>query len=257
MHTVTSADGTTIAYDRTGDGPPVILVGGAVGARPREAGLAQQLAPEFTAVNYDRRGRGDSGDAATYAVEREVEDLAALVQELGGSVCAYGTSSGATLVLQAALRGVPFTKIALWETIVEADGRRPVPDGYVAHVRELVAHDQRGDAVEYFMTAAAGLPPEFVAPMRQLPMWAGMEAIAHTIAYDGELVQDFSAADDRLRALDVPALVLDGGQVPHLTAGSEALAGTLPRATRKTLDGQPHNVADEAIAPALAEFFRG
>jgi pimeloyl-ACP methyl ester carboxylesterase len=152
---------------------------------------------------------------------------------------------------------VPFRKIALWETIVEANGRPPVPDGYVEHVRELVASDRRGDAVEYFMTAAAGLPPEFVAPMRQMPMWPGMEAIAHTIAYDGEVVQDFSAGDERLRSLDVPALLLDGGTIPHLTANAEALAAALPNARRQTLDGQPHNVADDAIAPAMAAFFAG
>jgi len=255
MHTVTSADGTTIAYDTSGDGPPVLLVGGAVGSRPREAGLAALLAPSLAGVNYDRRGRGDSGDAPGYAVEREVEDLAALVDALGGSAYAYGTSSGGTLVLEAALQGVPFTKVALWEPILEANGRRPVPEEYVAHVRELVASGRRGDAVEYFMTTAAGLPPEFVAPMRQMPMWPGMEAIAHTIAYDGILVEGFSATDERLRSLDVPALVLDGGQVPHLTGGADALAETLPDSRRQTLDGQPHNVADEAMAPALVAFF--
>ena len=256
MTTLTSADGTTIAFDRTGDGPPVILVGGALSNRFADAQLAELLAPQFTVITYDRRGRGDSGDGAAYAVDCEIEDLQALIEQAGGSAFVYGTSSGGNLALEAATRGPGIGKLALWEpNFLVDDSRPPLPDDYVEHVNELVAAGRRGDAVEYFMTTAVGMPAEFVAPMRELPMWPGMEQAGPTLAYDGTVVAGFALDAARLGSLRTPTLVLDGGQVPWMSNGARALAEALPQAQRRTLDGQPHNVAADAVAPALREFF--
>ena len=260
METVTSRDGTAIAFDRSGEGAAVILVGGAFQHRafdPATTDLAARLAHRFTVFHYDRRSRGDSGDAAPYAVERELEDLDALTEEAGGAAFLYGSSSGGNLVLTAVAHGLPATKMALWEpNFLVDDSRPPLPDDYVAQLEERVLAGRRGDAVEYFLTTAVGLPLEFVAPMRRAPMWAGMETVAHTLAYDGRIVDGFRLRADELRAVIAPALVLAGGQTPWMANGAEALAQALPNGASRLLDGQGHDVAPEVIAPVLAEFFQ-
>jgi pimeloyl-ACP methyl ester carboxylesterase len=256
--TVTSTDGTTIAFDRIGDGPPVVLVGGALSTRHSEATLAARLASQFSVVSYDRRGRGDSGDSSPYAVDREREDIHALIRAVGGSAFAFGSSSGANLALTSAAQGVPITRLALWEpNFLVDDSRAPLPADYVQHLRQLTAEGRRGDALEYFMTAAVGMPAELVAPMRTMPSWPNMEAVAHTLAYDGIAVAGFQLLTDQIATITVPTLVIDGGQTPWLSAGADALAGALPSAERRTLAGQPHNVEADAIAPLLAEYFTG
>jgi pimeloyl-ACP methyl ester carboxylesterase len=261
METVTSRDGTTIAFDRSGDGPPVILVGGATQYRafdPRTAELPALLADRFTVLNYDRRGRGDSGDTQPYAVEREVEDLDALVTHAGGSASLYGSSSGGNLALEAAARGVGVTKLALWEpNFLVDDSRPPLPDDYVAQLEERVAAGRRGDAVEYFLTTAVGLPTEYLGLMHASPMWAGMEQVAHTLAYDGRIVDGLRLQADRVAAVDTPTLVMDGGQTPWMSSGAEALAHALPKGTHRRLEGQEHGVSPDVIAPVLIEFFAG
>lgn len=182
VHTVTSADATTIAFERSGEGTPVIVVGGALNDRSTGAPLAAHLASDFTVYTYDRRGRGDSGDTRPYAVEREVEDLAALITEAGGKAFVYGVSSGAILALEAAASGLPITKLALLEppyTITEA--RPNASENFAARLAELTSAGRRGEAVEYFMTKTVGLPDEAVAGARNSPMWAGLEAMAHTL----------------------------------------------------------------------------
>jgi pimeloyl-ACP methyl ester carboxylesterase len=260
METVTSRDGTAIAFERCGEGAAVILVAGAFQHRaldPATADLAARLAHRFTVFHYDRRGRGDSGDTAPYAVERELEDLDALTEEAGGEAFLYGSSSGGNLVLTAAAHGLPATKMALWEpNFLVDDSRPPLPNDYVAQLEERVAAGRRGDAVEYFLTTAVGLPLEFVAPMRRAPIWAGMETVAHTLAYDGRIVDGFRLRADELRAVIAPALVLAGGQTPWMANGAEALAQALPNGASRRLDGQGHDVAPEVIAPVLAEFFQ-
>lgn len=261
MQTVTSRDGTTIAFDRSGDGPPVILVGGALQYREfdaRTADLAARLADRFTVLNYDRRGRGDSGDTEPYAVEREVEDLEALIAYVGGSAAVYGSSSGGNLALGAAARGVGVTKLALWEpNFLVDDSRPPLPEDYVAQLEERVAAGRRGDAVEYFLTTAAGVPAEYVGPMRESPMWAEMEQVAHTIAYDGRIVDGFRVHADRVAAVEAPVLVMDGGRTPWFSSGAEALADALPNGAHRRLEGQGHDVSPDALAPVLIEFFAG
>ncbi len=262
MNKLTSSDGTPIAFDRAGDGPPVILVCGASTDRMANAPLAALLAEHFTVLNYDRRGRGDSGDTTPYAVERELEDLEVLIDEGGGSAFVYGSSSGGNLALLAASRGLAITKLALWEpNFVVDDGRPPLPNDYVEQLNEMVSSGRRGDAVELFYTRAVGMPAEFVAPMRHAPFWPAMEAVAHTLAYDGTIVRDDMRGNpvsaERWASVTVPTLVIDGGTTPWLSDGARALADALPDAQRLTLEGQPHNVVPEAIAPALEEFFVG
>src|SRR5437867_6602995 len=192
MRTVMSTDGTPIAFDQSGQGPAIILAAGATATRLAEASLAAALAPHFTVFAYDRRGRGESGDTAPYAVEREVEDIEALINEAGGSACMFGHSSGAVLALEAA-RKLPtkITKLAVYEPpFIVDDSRPPLPKDYVAQLNELVAAGRRGDAVELLMTKAVGVPVEFVAQMRNDPTWAASEAVAHTIAYDGTIMGD-------------------------------------------------------------------
>lgn len=257
MNTVSSADGTQIAYDRLGAGPAVILVCGGSVDRMSNAPLAALLAQNFTVHNYDRRGRGDSGDAPEYAIERELEDLDALFAAAGGSACLYGTSSGAALALLAAAAGRPIVRLALWEPPYIVADSRPRPPADTASVyRALVAEGRRGDAAEYFMAQVVGLPPKFVEQAKQSPWWPAHEKLAHTLAYDATVMGDYSLPTDAIASVRVPTLVLDGGEAPgwmQLTA--RTVAGLLPDGRHGTLAGQQHNVDPAALAPALAEFF--
>jgi pimeloyl-ACP methyl ester carboxylesterase len=262
--TVKSKDGTAIAFSRTGNGPPVIFVDGALAYRAFNPGadvLASALGRRFTVVTYDRRGRGESGDTPPYAPTREVEDLDALIREVGGSAFVVAMSSGVALALDAAARNPAIKKLVLYEPSFIVDNTRsPIPADYVTHLRELVSGGRRGDAVEYFMTTAVQVPPEMVAGMRMAPMWSGMEAVAHTIAYDGETLGDAMSgkplSKKRWASVKVPTLVIDGGASPAwLGNAAQALANLLPNARRRTLEGQTHNVDPKVLAPVLDEFF--
>jgi alpha-beta hydrolase superfamily lysophospholipase len=205
--------------------------------------------------NYDRRGRGESGHKGSYAVERELEDLDALIEVAGGSAALYGSSSGGNLALEAAMHGAPITRLAVWEAnYLVDDSRPPLADDYVARLDELIASGRRGEAVEYFMTTAVGIPPEFVAQMRDTPMWKGMEDVAHTLPYDAQVVAGVALPATRLRSVVAPTLALDGGQTPWFASGARALADALPNAQHRTLEGQEHGVEPDAIAPVPADF---
>ena len=188
----TSKDGTHIAFDRTGQGPALILVGGALSQRSDNAPLVELLAKRFTVFSYDRRGRGDSGDTLPYAAQREVEDIDALISEAGGMAFVYGKSSGAVLALDAAnALSAKIRKLALYEPpLIVDDGRPPPPPGYAEELDKLIAADRRGDAIEFFMTNVVGMPADAVAPMRKTPAWPKMEAMAHTLAYDVAIAGD-------------------------------------------------------------------
>src|SRR5215207_3012939 len=256
MNRVTSSDGTTIAFDRLGEGPPVILVCGGSTDRSANAPLAALLARHFTVLNYDRRGRGDSGDTPPYAVEREVEDLEALINEAGGAALVYGTSSGAALALEAAASGLPITKLALWEPPFFLEGRPRPPADTATTFTELVSTGRRGDAVEYFMRQVVGLPPEFVAGARNAPFWASQEALAHTLSYDATIMGDYSLPVERAAAVTAPTLVMAGGaSSPFMRETAQALADVIPDAQTRTLDDQEHNVDPGVLAPVLEEFF--
>ena len=260
---VTSKDGTTIAFDRTGEGPPLIVVGGALNDHGAARALAGLLAPSFTTYAYDRRGRGDSGDTPPYAVEREIEDVDALVAEAGGSAFLVGHSSGAALVIETAARIGGVDKIALYEPPYNVDDTRPpIPPDYVEHLEELIARDRRGDAVEYFMVAGVGLPSEAVSQMREAPFWTSLEAVADTLPYDGRVMgfdsRDRSLPVERWEAITAPALVMDGGASPDWSRNAvQAVADALPNAERRTLAGQAHEVDPAVLAPVLVEFFVG
>lgn len=276
MKTVRSKDSTIIAFDQVGEGAPVILVGGALGVRkhPMVGELAGLLAPHFTVINYDRRGRGDSGDTLPYAVEREVEDIEALIDAVGGSASLYGMSSGAVLALEAANSlSSKVKKLAMYEPPFLVDGSRPpAPADYIARLNEAVAEGRRGDAVQLFMTELVGVPAEYVAQMRtgggdegsdgdmKPPAWTEMEAIAHTLAYDGAIMGDMMSNKPlprgRWTSVSMPALVLTGGNSPtFFHAGAQALVDLLPNARWQTLEGQDHAVAPTALAPVLIAFF--
>ena len=255
-HATTSRDGTTIAYDRYGDGPPVVIVGGGPTDRTANTPLARLLAAHFTVFNYDRRGRGASGDTRPYSVDREYDDLAAVLEAAGGNAHVFGSSSGGVLALEAAAGGLPIDRLAVWEPPFVVDGsRRPPPADYAEQVECIVAAGRPGDALELFFTGAVDLPVEIVAQMRQAPFWADMEGAAHTLVYDAAIMGDFSLPAEQLARVSVPTLVIDGGTTAWMTSAASAVARGLPNATRRTLAGQPHNVNPSAIAPVLAEFF--
>jgi pimeloyl-ACP methyl ester carboxylesterase len=258
METVTSKDGTTIAFDRLGEGPPVILVSGGSVDRMSNAPVAAILAPDFTTFNYDRRGRGPSGDTPLYAVEREIEDIDAVIAAAGGSAALYGTSSGAALALDAAAAGLAVTKLALWEPpyILDPNARPPLDTAKT--YTDFVSAGRRSDAVEFFMSEVVHMPAEFVAQARSQPWWAATEALAHTLAYDATIMGDYSLPVDRAARVKAPTLVIIGGaSFPFLHESGRALAEALPDGKTHVIEGQEHNVAPEAMAAVLKEFFAG
>jgi pimeloyl-ACP methyl ester carboxylesterase len=263
MRTVTSRDGTKIALDILGDGPPVIFVGGALADRSAGAPLAAVLARNFTVFNYDRRGRGDSGDTPPYAIEREVEDIAALIADAGGTAFLLGGSSGAVLALDATASGLAVNRLALYEPPFVVDGSAPpVPGDMVGILTSLVAAGRRSDAVEHYLTKALGVPSAAVAAMRDSPFWMQWEATAHTLAYDFTIMAGTVSGEPlpagRWAAITVPTLVMDGGASPaQMHSGAQALADLLPTAERRTLPGQTHDVDVEVLTGVLTDFFCG
>ena len=264
MHTVTSKDGTRIAYDRVGSGPPVILVGGALSYRKfkKMEELAGLLADRCTVINYDRRGRGDSTEVKPFALAREIEDLAALIEAEGGSASLWGWSSGGALALRAAGAGVGVERVAVYEVpfMVTPDAKRPTRD-YGQRLDRLVAAGDRSGAVRHFMRNAIGIPAPFVALMRPTPMWKRLAATAHTLPYDwaalGEHTMYGAPLDpEEWASVTAPALVAYGSRSPAvLQEGSRALAGVLPSAELRELEGVSHNLKMPALAPLLADFF--
>lgn len=263
MGTIRSKDGTTIAFDRTGTGPPLVVIGGAMSDRRAAADLASHLDRDLTIVAYDRRGRGDSTDTGPYAVEREIEDLDALIGEVGGSAFVIGHSSGAVLALRAVESGLAVERLALYEPPFMIDDSRELPPiDYVERIEAMVAAGRRGDAVEYFLRVAVQVPAEVVAGMRSAPMWPGLERVAHTLVYDGTIMGDTVRGSPeplaRWGSVTIPTLVLDGGaSPPWLRTGARTLAGILPNAKYRTLEGQDHGPASAVLAPVLAAFFTG
>lgn len=264
MQKVQSRDGTPIAFDQSGTGPPVILVDGALchrGFGPA-APLAVLLSERFTVFTYDRRGRGDSGNAAPYSVEREIEDIDALIRQAGGSAFVYGISSGAALALEAANHGLPITKLALYEAPFVVDGtKEPIPPDYLSRLQAAVAANRRGDAVKMFMKLV-GVPAPAIFMMRLLPAWSKLKAVAHTLPYDIRLVAEHHTGKPlpagRWSAAKVSTLVADGGKSPAwMRNGMRSLAAVLPNATYRTVDGQTHMLSAKAIAPVLIDFFNG
>jgi pimeloyl-ACP methyl ester carboxylesterase len=262
MRKVISKDGTPIAFDKAGHGPALILVAGAMTTRLDQAPLAAALAPDFTVYAYDRRGRGESGDTAPYAVEREVEDLDALITEAGGSAFVFGHSSGAALALEAAVQlgGEKVKKLAMYEVPYNDEREAKLAWGvYIQQLTELLAADRRGDAVALFMQYS-GMPAEQIEAMRHTPIWPSLEAIAPTLAYDHTalLGKDASVPIERAAHVLVPTLVMSGGaSYPFMSETARALSQAIPHAQLLILEGQDHNPAPDVLVPALKEFFLG
>jgi pimeloyl-ACP methyl ester carboxylesterase len=267
MDRVTSRDGTSIAYERRGDGPAVVLVGGGLDDGSENAPLVPELARWFSVYNYARRGRDDSGDTLPYALEREIEDLDALIAEAGGSAHLYGVSSGGALALEAAAAGTGADTVAVYEVpyCLAGDLLRRAQD-YVERLGPLLAEGRRGDALELFMRFA-GSSEEDVAGARSSPWWPGLEAVAHTLAYDAACMGDYRPPTARLASIKQPVLVATGGVSPDAQVGmaglppdffeqaADAIAASVPRAERTTFQGQGHVADPKAVAPVLERFF--
>ena len=263
MQKINSQDSTTIAFDKAGNGPALILVGGMFEQRAMESETSKLavnplLAQHFTVYHYDRRGRGDSTDTLPFSVEREIADIDALIADAGGQAFVSGISSGAALAFEAALKlGAKVKKLALYEPPYNDD-----PDARQAWVNfrkqldEALSQGRRSDAVSLFMMLL-GVPPEGVEEMHQYPMWPMWEAIAPTIAYDAAVLGDEAAVPvEKAASLRTPSLIMSGSEsYPFMHGSAHALAGAIPNGQYRCLEGQTHEVAPEALAPVLVEFF--
>lgn len=258
MSQVRSTDGTTIAYERTGSGPALILVDGALCSRGfgPSLKLAPLLAHHFTVFTYDRRGRGESGDTPSYSPAREVEDLAALTKEAGGTAYLLGLSSGGALALEAAAAGLPIEKVIAYEPpYVDDDGQR----GGAAHLdqlQRLVASDNRSAAVKYFMKEMVGVPAPVVVMMRLTPgIWRKLKAVAHTLPYDAALMTEFRIPRARFASIRIPTLVMNGSRTDsRLSQAARGIADAIPGAEHRELAGQTHNVKPGVLTPAVVQF---
>jgi pimeloyl-ACP methyl ester carboxylesterase len=269
MGKVTSKDGTSIAFDQAGRGPAVVLVDGAFGYRGfgPNGGLVPLLSNDFTAVHYDRRGRGDSGDTQPFNKKREIEDIEAVIDSFGGSAYLYGISSGAVIAAEAAsvLGAQKVTKLALYEpSLILEKSHAPIPSNYMAQLSTMLSEGRRGDMVAFFLTEGVGVPAEVVVGMKQAPFWNAMENVAHTLLYDAAFMVDNQRAkpltDDVrkiLEAIKIPTIVMNGGATyPFLRNTADIVAKTIPGAKRRIIEGQQHDVAPDALAPVLVEFFK-
>jgi pimeloyl-ACP methyl ester carboxylesterase len=259
--TVTSKDGTKIAYDKLGQGPPIIIVNGALADRNAGHPLAGLLAPDFTVYCYDRRGRGNSSDTQPYSVKKEVEDLEAVIDAAGGSAYLYGSSSGAALALEAALQlGGKVKKLAMYEAPYDSSKAAIKPwNEYKVKLAELLAAGKRGEAAVFFMKFV-GVPEGMIKELRNAPTWPSVEAMAPTIVYDNAVLgEDRRPPIERAASVTVPTLVMDGAEsvksMPFARATAEALAKAIPKARHHVLKGQMHVVKPDAMAPVLKKFF--
>ncbi|MEU4253797.1 alpha/beta hydrolase [Amycolatopsis sp. NPDC026612] len=254
---VTSADGTSIFFEQRGDGPPVILAGGAFNDRTTVSGLAEVLASDFTTIAYDRRGRGDSGDSAEYALEREIEDIAALIAQVGGTASVFGHSSGAVLALEAAATGLPIDRVVAYEPPYSTDEHPRA--NVVDEVRGRLAAGDRDGAVATFLKVA-GTPEGMIEGMKQAPVWGWFTALAHTLPYDLTICgPDARPRTENLARITAPTLVIGGGASDEaLQAGARAAAAAVPGARHETLAGQDHGVLQfpETLKPLLTGFLK-
>jgi len=251
---VRSADGSTIALESTGAGPALILIEAAAHYRAFSSftGLTQLLSDRFTVYRYDRRGRGDSTDTLPYSVDREVEDIAALVDQAGGSAYVYGFSSGALLGLNAAAAGVAIPRLALLEPPLD-DDETQAPSSLTTELEELTGAGHNSDALEHFQISI-GVPDEIIEDSRGTPAWKAMESVAHTLVYDCRISE--ATAPEVFAAVTAPTLVLDSdGSTDDISGWASLVAARLPNAIHRSLAGEWHGLADDVLAPVLIEFF--
>ena len=264
MKTVTSKDGTTIAYDEVGQGTPVIIVGGAFSYRKFKdlVQLADILSKDHLVVNYDRRGRDDSGDTKPYSLSKEIEDLEAIIDAVGGKSMVYGVSSGGALALEAADKlPTKITRLAIFEApyLVDDSGKAMSAD-FLPKLKDHVAKNERSKAVKQFLPEV-GAPAFVIAMMQIMPVWKKLKSLAHTLPYDIEIIAPYRVGRpypaDKWTNVTMPTLVMDGGKSPAgMRHAMEALGKKLPHAIYQTLPGQTHMIKNAALAPSLADFFR-
>lgn len=263
MQTITSADGTLIAYEKTGSGPAIIVVSNVAEDHTGVAPLVETLSKDFTVLSFDRRGRGASGDPQPYDPAHEIEDIAALIDIAGGSAVLTSGSGGCAIVLDAASAlGDKVTGVCLFDPpFFVDDSRPPAPAEYVERVEELVAADKRSEAVEYVMTEVIGVPTEYIGPMKQDPSWEDMVRYAHTFAYEGHILrglQDGKPLPSDRWSIETPVGVAVGGDSEaYFRVAADALAVLLPKVTVATLPGQGHGAfwaAPEPVAAQIREF---
>lgn len=258
MSQVRSKDGTTIAYERSGSGPALILVDGALCSRAfgPAAKLAALLARDFTVYAYDRRGRGQSGDAQSYSPAREVEDIAALIDEAGTPAALLGLSSGGALALEAAASGLPVSQVVAYEPPYVDDSGVRGGAAHEARLKQLVASGDRGGAVTYFIKDMVGAPAPIVFMIRLMPwVWRKLKAVAHTLPYDAAVMTQFRIPRVRFSSIGTPTLVMNGSKTDQrLKDAARAIAECVPGAQHRELAGQTHNVKAGVLAPAVVEF---
>lgn len=256
MDTTTSRDGTTLAYDRVGTGPALVFVPGVFNLRDTCAPIAAQLTDAFTSYTYDRRARGDSSNTRPYAVEREVEDLQAVLDAAGGRATVFGYSSGAVLALRAAADGLPIERLFLYEPPFRFDDEEPVPPPDLARqLQQMVDEGRTADVVTTFQRRAVGLPAEVVAGIRQAPFFPQLQAVAQSVVHDAVITTEMRVPTPQMAAVEVPTVVLRGGRTwPRLATAAERLAATLPKATLRILpDAADHGLEPVSTAAALRE----
>ncbi len=258
---VIAPDGIPIGYERTGEGPPVVILGGGLNAKWTFSVLADLLSENFTVYNYDRRGRGDSGDSGLdgYTVDLEIEDLKAVLGAAGGNCSVFANCTGGMIAIQAAAAGAPISKLAMYEPPYSVGSERhQVPDGFMDRLSALIRQGRNADAVALFEIESVGMPEEFMARFMKNPAWPRFEALAPTLVYDSilGLGNEGEVPFDLVASVDIPVLVMDGGNSPRWQRNAcEALARTFPRGRHARFDGHSHIVPKQLVAPVLAEFF--
>lgn len=260
MDFVTSKDGTSIAYSRSGSGPAIILVDGAFCSKDfgPMVKLTPLLSADFTVYAYDRRARGDSGDTPPYAIEREIEDLAALIKAARGAAGLFGISSGAVLVLQAVASGLPVGALAIYEPPFNIDNKyKAPPSGYITELRNMIRQGQQASAVKYFLTKVVGVPAIIAFLLRLTPNWSKMKANAGSLPYDAELMGDGAMPAKKIMAITVPSISIAGGKSQKmLREAAHAVGDKLKNGHYRVLNGQNHNVSEKVLAPVLIDFFK-
>jgi pimeloyl-ACP methyl ester carboxylesterase len=253
MAQVISADGTSIAYQRDGSGPVVILIGGGLDDGSENEPLAGELAEHFTVYNFARRGRGDSGDSSPYAVQREIDDIAAIIAEAGGSAHLFGASSGGMFALEAAAAGLPVGRVAVYEVPYDTtDGALQRAREYRAQLGAALVEGRRADAVGLFLRLA-GSSEEDIADAMNSPYWPGLRDLAYTLAYDAALYGP--PPTNRLAMITQPTLVATGGTNEYFEQAADAVAASLASGERQVIEGQGHVVDPKVMAAVLARFF--
>lgn len=262
---VASKDGTAIAYETRGNGPLLIMIGGANNTRMAPpicaVAMAELLAPKFTAVAFDRRGRGDSGNTLPYAIEREIEDVAALIEAVGGPVRMFGHSSGGALILECARAGLPVAKIAIYEPPYSMDAAAVAEsDRWIETLKRLNGADKQSEAAEFFMSGT-GMPKEMIDGMKHSPMWPAIEKLAPTLVYDSLIAAAGGLPEDRKQrfaGVGAPVLAMAGGTSPDWMKGAaKSVADAVLNGKYREVPGVDHMVDEGVIAPILIEFLGG